>query len=261
MMRNGRLAEVINGPGRLTYQFAVACMLILTASTTVFAQATTDVQTAFAEQLDSLERTWTKGGNPEYFVSAKKVANELKGFGGDEAANAAALLDTLLRKNVESVQVGTTDLAAKASAAREILRAEDETASARAADVKALAGFLGAIRRELIADFVARPVVANVSPPIGGGPRMAGMNPNAIADPVAREAYKAAILENSRNAVLNSRQIVLRDLQADLSQPIIDRLKRFANTDAVGLSLVQEWVETAKLTDAERARVFDSRSP
>jgi hypothetical protein len=256
MMRNGRLA-VVNGLGRLTYKAAAAFMLILAASTSVFAQATTDVQTAFTEKFESLERTWTKGGNPEYFVSAKKVANELKGLGGDEAASAAVLLDTLLRKNVESVQVGTMDLSAKASAAREILRAEDETASARAADVKALAGFLGAVRRELIADFVARPVVANVSPPIGSGPRMAGMNPNAIADPVAREAYRAAILENSRNAVLNSRQIVLKDLQADLSPPIVDRLKRFANKDAVGLSLVQEWVDAAELTDAERALVFD----
>jgi hypothetical protein len=234
-------------------------VLILAASA-IFAQATIDVQTAFAEKLQALERTWTEGGNSEYFVSAKKVANELKGLGGDEAASAAVLLDTLLRKNVQSVEVGTTDLAAKASAAREILRAEDESASARETDVKALAGFLGAIRRELIADFVARPVVANVSPPMGDGPRMAGMNPNAIADPVAREAYRAAILENSRNSVLNSRQIVLHDLQEDFSQPIVDRMKQFAKSDASALSLVQEWVQTADLTNSEHAFVFGDQT-
>jgi hypothetical protein len=259
MMRNGRLA-VVDGLARLTYKSAVACVLIL-ASSTVSAQATIDVRTAFAEKLQFLERTWTEGGNPEYFVSAKKVANELKGLGGDEAASAAVLLDTLLRKNVESVEVGTTDLAAKASAAREILRAQDETASARETDVKALTGFLGAVRRELIPDFVARPVVANVSPPIGAGPRMAGMNPNAIADPVAREAYRAAILENSRNSVLNSRQVVLHDLQEDLSRPIVDRMKQFAKSDASALSLVQEWVQMANLTNSARAFVFDDQTP
>jgi hypothetical protein len=86
------------------------------------------------------------------------------------------------------------------------------------------------------------------------------MNPDAIKDPVAREKYKAALLENSLNAVQNSRQIMLQDLQAEFSQPIVERLKRFANTGEVGLSLVQEWVRTANLTDAERAVVFEGRA-
>jgi hypothetical protein len=254
-MRNGRVA-IMHGLMRLTYKSTLTCVLIWAATATGFTQDTVDVQTAFAQKLESLERTWTEGGNLEYFMQANGVVNGLKGLGDDEAVNAAVLLDTLLRKNVESVEVGTADLSAKAGAAREILRVNNQAAAARPADVKALAGFLGAVRRELIPNFVAKPVTMNVRPPAGDGPRMAGMDPNAIADPVAREKYRAAILENSRSSVLNSRQIMLQDLQADFSQPIVDRLKRFAETDAVGLSLVQTWVETAHLSDAEVALVF-----
>lgn len=260
-MRNGR-PVVVEGLMRLTQLSSLGCVLMLAASVTVFAQDPANVPTSFAQKLSSLERTWTEGGNPEYFSKAANVANELGALEGDHATEAAQLLDVLLRKSVDPLKVGSVDLSAKANAARAILRANGQpTSGARKEEVKALAGFLGGVRRELIPNFIPKPAKPNVKPPVeGAGPRIAGMDPNAIKDPVAREKYKAAILENRRNGVLNSRQIMLQDLQADFSQPIVDRMKRFANTDEVGLSLVQEWVRTANLTDAERAVVFDSQA-
>lgn len=201
-----------------------------------------------------------EGGNREYFSSAPNLANELGALEGAQAAEAAELLDVLLHKRVDPLKAEAVDLSAKANAAREILRANGQQISeARQAQVKGLAGFLGAVRSELIPNFIPKQVTPNVVPPLeGGGFRMAGMNPDAIKDPAAREKYKAAILENSRNGVLNSRQNMLQNLQAVFSRPIVDRMQQFANTDEVGLSLVQEWARTAHLTDAERAVVFGS---
>jgi hypothetical protein len=259
MMRNGRLA-VPKALMRLTHVFAFGCLLMLAASVTGFAQDPASGPASFAQKISSLERTWTEGGNPEYFDKAGNVANELIALEGDHAAEAAQLLDVLLRKSVDPLKVESVDLSAKANAARAILRAQGQpTSGVRQTEVKALARFLGSVRGELIPNFVPKAVTFNVRPPVeGAGPRVAGMDPNAIADPVAREKYKTALLENRRNSVQNSRQIVLRDLQADFSQPIVERMQRFANTDEVALSLVQEWVRTAHLTDIERAVVFSS---
>lgn len=260
MMRNGR--TLLEGLMRLTHMSSLGCVLMLAASVTGFAQEPANVDTSFSQELPSLERTWTEGGNTEYFSQAANLANELGALKGDHATEAAQLLDVLLRKSVDPLKVGAVDLSAKRNAAREILHATGQpTSDARQAEVKALAGFLGAVRRELIPNFIPKPATLNVMPPIEGtGLRIAGMDPNAIKDPVAREKYKAALLQNRRNAVQNSRQIMLQDLQAAFSQPIVERMKRFANTDEVGLSLVQEWAQTAKLTDAERAVVFDHQA-
>ena len=261
MMRNGRPA-VMEGLMRLTHMSSLGCVLMLATSVTGFAQDSANVPTSFAQKLSSLERTWTEGGNPEYFSKAANVANELGALEGDHATEAAKLLDVLLRKSVDPLKVDAVDLSAKRNAARAILHATGQpTSEARQAEVKVLAAFLGAVRREFIPNYIPKPAKLNVMPPVAGaGPRIAGMNADAIKDPVAREKYKAAILENSRNTVQNTRQIMLQDLQADFSQPIIERMKRFANTDAVGLSLVQEWVRTANLSDAERAVVFDDQA-
>lgn len=258
-MRNGRPA-VMEGLMRLTHMSTLGCVLVLATSVTAFAQDPANVPTSFAQKLSSLEHTWTEGGNPEYFGNAADLANELSALKVDHATEAANLLDVLLRKSVDPLKVGAADLSAKAKAARETLGVNRQsTSDVRQEEVKALAGFLGSVRGELIPNFIPKAVKPNVKPPVAGaGPRIAGMDPNAIEDPVAREKYKAAILENRRNGVLNSRQIMLQDLQADFSQPIIERMKRFANTDEVGLSFVQEWVRTAHLTEAERAVVFNS---
>lgn len=90
----------------------------------------------------------------------------------------------------------------------------------------ALAGsFLIRISKELIPNFKPKPVYRNVAPPIRSGPVVIGMNPDGIEDPVAREAYKKAIEENSLNAALNSRQRSLRQLIPNLKEQLTHFLK------------------------------------
>ncbi len=215
---------------------------------------------SFDQDLAALESSWSDGGNVDYFERAAELADGLATQAGAQTDSAGKLLEVLVRKKVESVEVGTADLSAKAKLARQVLRQDGvkRATGARAEEVKPLAMLLGAIREEIQPNFSAKRVTMNVRPPPGSGPSVSGMDPDAIADPVARERYKAAILENRRNNMLNSRQRLLRDMQADFAQPIVDLMRRFADQDSVGLSLVHEWVLTAGLTAAERAVVFSS---
>jgi hypothetical protein len=236
------------------------CVLTLSTYRIGFAQEHSSMSASFARKIASLESTWTEGGNLAYFTKAVSLADELNALPGSQATDAVELLEVLIRKKVESVDVGVNDLSVKAKTAREILQDDSPTTSSlREEKLRALAGFLGSVRQELIADFVAKPVKMNVTPPdSGAGPRIAGMDPNAIADTAAREKYKAAILDNRRHAVLNSRQTMLRNLQAEFTQPILDLMRRTAHSDDMGLNLVQQFATTAQLTASERAVVFNT---
>lgn len=238
----------------------LGCVIAVSPATVCFAQPPAQVANAmsFDQELAALEGSWSEGGNVEYFAKAADLADGLTKQGATQTASAAKLLDVLVRKRVESIEVGTADLSTKTKVVRQMLREDGagRSTGVRAEDAKSLAMLLGAVREEIVPNFSAKRVTMNVRPPAGSGPSVSGMNPDAIADPVARERYKAAILENRRNNVLNSRQRMLREMQTDFAQPIVDLMRQFANQDSVGLSLVQEWVGIARLTSAERAVVF-----
>ncbi len=240
----------------------VGCVIAVSPAMVCLAQPPAQMANvkSFDQALAALESSWSEGGSVEYFARAADLADGLTTQAGARTDSAGKLLEVLVRKKVESVEVGTADLSTKANLARQMLREDDAGRSigVRAEDVKALAMLLGAVREEILPNFSAKRVTMNVRPPAGSGPSVSGMNPDAIADPVARERYKAAILENRRNNMLNSRQRLLRDMQADFAQPIVDRMRQFANQDSVDLSLVQEWVRTARLTGVERNIVFSS---
>ena len=238
----------------------LVCVLSLSTYTIGFAQDQASMSASFARKIASLESTWTEGGNSAYFAKAASLADELNALPGSQVTEATELLRVLVRKKVESIDIGVDDLSVKAKTAREILNDDTSaTSGLREEKLSALAGFLGSVRQELMADFVAKPVTMNVMPPdSGGGPRIAGMDPNAIADIGAREKYKAAILKNRQHAVLNSRQTMLRNLQVEFTQPIVDLMRHIAHSDDIGLSLVQQAATTAQLTDGERVTVFNT---
>lgn len=240
----------------------VGCVIAVCPAIVCLAQPPAQMARAksFDQELVALESSWSEGGNVAYFARAAELADGLATQAGAQTDSAGKLLEVLVRRKVESVEVGTADLSAKAKLARQMLREDDvgKSIGARAEEVKPLAMLLGAVREEVLPNFSAKRVTMNVRPPRGSGPGVSGMDPDAIADPVARERYKAAILENRRNAMLNSRQRLLRDMEADFAPPIVDLMRQFANQDSVGLSLVQEWVRTARLTGVERSIVLSS---
>lgn len=63
-------------------------------------------------------------------------------------------------------------------------------------------------------------VNANVSPPAGVGPAMAGMNPDAIKDPALRQQYLDLIAENQRINLKNGQQRELRRSLDDITRSI-----------------------------------------
>ena len=79
-----------------------------------------------------------------------------------------------------------------------------------------LSEFLGKVRGEMIPGYMPKKVTANVMPPVDttgrDGPRISGMDPDAIKDPAAREHYIQAIRENSLNNACNTRQSMLSDI-------------------------------------------------
>ncbi|MGH8239787.1 MAG: hypothetical protein ACREXP_22635, partial [Steroidobacteraceae bacterium] len=126
--------------------------------------------------------------------------------------------------------------------------------------IRLLAKLLGQIRQELIPEYVPQRVVMNVRPPAGAGDMrsIAGMNPEAIKDPVARERYKAAIRENSAKAVQNNRQATLRRMETEFARGIVGYLRGAAENPGALRQTVFQSIDQARLTPQERAEVMAS---
>lgn len=61
--------------------------------------------------------------------------------------------------------------------------------------------------------------------------RVAGMDPKAIANLVAREKYKGAILKNQLNNLMNERQGQLHHMETQFAKPIVEYMNRVAASD------------------------------
>ena len=83
-------------------------------------------------------------------------------------------------------EIGSADLAAIRGLAEVLLAQQNVPDAQRRTSMSMLADVLGRVRREAIHAYEHRPVFANVAPP-PGVPGMAGMAPEAISDPVARQ--------------------------------------------------------------------------
>ncbi len=220
------------------------------------------------DEVRQLERNWKAdvgSQEREYYVGAQRIAAELAD-GNQATANAAALelLGNLVSKRAESREVrdadfdvGAVDLVATATVTRFLLANDSVSMEQRHQKVRLLANVLGAFRAEAVPAYAPKRVVSNVAQP-AGVPGAAGMDPEAIADPVAREKYKAAIRENQLNNLMNQRQQALQGMEGELAKPIVEYMSRVAAIDGTAASIVRRAVVDARLTDAEKAQVMRS---
>lgn len=234
-------------------------------------QGSTSVSSTLDKEVTQLELTWTPGvgiREHEYYARAGKFADGLS-IHEQVIANAAAvkLLSNLLSKKTESFEtreadfdVGAADLVAMEKLARFLLGNDNVLIKQRREKLTLLAKLLGRVRAEIVPDYVAKRVVANVGPP-AGVPGMAGMNPEAIADPVAREKYKAAILKNQLNNLMNERQGQLHYMETQFAKPIVEYISRVAASDRAARDIVHQAVLDARLTPLENTEVAQALKP
>jgi hypothetical protein len=121
---------------------------------------------------------------------------------------------------------------------------------------KMVASYLGEVRLAMIPGYKPAEVELNVLPPVGKGPRIAGMDPKAIRDPDARREYERAISENNERAQLNELQlVVLPNIERTMKRAFVDYTRKLfaqvgdAKTEAGVLAGL------ARLTELEKAEL------
>lgn len=220
------------------------------------------------DRVTRLELTWKAGSGRlenDYYVGARSIGNDLVGI-DQSIANPVAL--TLLRNifakssrdfdgmRDADLDVGSSDLEAIWTLARYLVDHDVVPVAIRNDKVMALAMVLGSIRGELQPDYVEKQVYENVMPPDGEGIRIAGMNPESIADAGAREKYKDAIRQNQLNNLSNKRQRALHRMEEELATPIVEYLARIAASGSSGLTAARDSASVARLTQSEKTRVL-----
>ncbi len=234
-------------------------------------QESTSVTSTIAEQVAELELWWYPGIGTqeyEYYVRAGRIARDL--FRHEPiAANAVALQlqSNLLAKRADSFEVreadfevGAADLGAMAEVARYLLAEGNASIGPQHQKIRPFAKLLGIVRAEIVPDYIPKRVVSNVASP-AGVPGMAGMDPEAIADPVAREKYKAAIRENQLNNLMNKRQQTLHEMETEFARRIVEYMSRAAAADSASGNIVRQSIIDARLTDTEKAEVMRALQP
>ena len=216
------------------------------------------------EQVSQNEDMWKAGKTSEYYQRATEIIKDIKGAAASGRTNlnevAATLLDNLLSKEVRIEEVDdhfeVEDLSAMERVAGYLNLRQASSANERQRVGRLLSRYLGRIRKELIPDFKPNPTVQNVIPPPGTpGPMIAGMDPDAIDDPVAKAKYKAAIRQNHLDAVQNGRQLFLARCDVIAREQIINYLVEATNAGALTSADLAECVKSATLTEDEKKEV------
>lgn len=210
-----------------------------------------------ARRVADLELTWRDGSGDrqyEYYVAASVIARDLFRYEQADANSAAlVLLDNLMAKRGEprpevsdsDFEVGAADLIAIGDVARYLLAPGNAASGPQEPKVRPFSRVLGLVRSEILPGYTPKPATMNVPPPAGkGGMTFTGMDPNAIADPVAREKYKAEIRQNRLNNLSNKRQRQrqLQRMETEFAKPVVAYLSRVALLKPDARNLIREAV-------------------
>ncbi len=216
----------------------------------------------FDKRLAKLEDLWCKGHAEQFYLEAVSFANDIAALSGQQDASglSARLLNSLLSKNIKGkeIEVGVTDLNVQELLAKLVITNQDVSIEQRRANALILSEYLGLIRTEIIANFRPLWVSANVAPPRNAGQFvMAGMNPDAITDPVVRAEYVEAKKQNRRYGMINTRQRELSRLETRISKLVIDYIADtvYVDSGGGGGQLVNVYCNNARVTAEEARRI------
>jgi hypothetical protein len=213
------------------------------------------------KQISQLEGLLEAGKTDDYWAEAARMTRELVAAPPSDAGSKVArrLFKSLLTKGAKLPKTGTDDLFTMQKLASYLLSNTNASAEERRATVPLMCAYLGEIRNETVPNYERKPVTRNVAPPPDvPGPAAAGMDPDAISDPVARAKYKEAIRKNRENILMNTRQTVLRRMNVEMSAPIVDYMIAIFRTPDTPHTLVDECIRNARLTAEETKKVEDA---
>lgn len=145
-------------------------------------KASAESRASLDSKLDELELMWKPGQAGAYFARAREI------------------VESLPYESSGPAQVGATDLRVMTTLAGFLSAPATVPADLEQQKVRLLATLLGRLRNERVTEYVWQEVYLNVAPPPGVR-GTAGMSPDAIEDPAAREQYKAAGRENRAKAL------------------------------------------------------------
>lgn len=251
---------------------AVLCCFVSVASPNGASAATPSPSKAsesLTAQLEQLERVWHDGKHSQYFSRADEIIKRLPYEASQEAQpGGLKLLSAMLAKKIPSsddddwkqaVNVGSADIRAMTMLGRFLAGNAEISADLEQQKVRLLATLLGRLRGERIPGYVPEKMSLNVRPPAGVR-GMAGMSPDAIEDPVAREQYRAAIRENSLKGLRYKRQRALEESEKIVARPIVEHLSQAAGNDGAVANAVVSSIALARLSESEKEEVLKKRS-
>jgi hypothetical protein len=236
----------------------VIIILLLITRVNLCFSADKDSIPEYDKQILQVEELWKQGNIHEYYAKTANIVGDIMANSQkiDQNKAAAKLFDNLISKETKITDVGIDDLSAMQKLASYLISNVTVSIEERRTNVLLLAKYLGKIRKEKVPNFKPKPVVANVSPPVGT-PGMAGMRPEAISDPVARAKYEASIRENQENALMNSRQSELRNIDVEMSRPIINYIIQTFHASDISSANFIDCMNSAELDDKEKEKVVN----
>ena len=233
--------------------FLVLPLALALPFSSALAMGTNDVPGAFAEQMQDIESLNQSGQSDTFATKIKELAKSAFHEPEKYPSDAPAKILDLLTDNMTNSASGELPSIGE-QLVLNIIQSDRNMTLQSQDDARSVASFLGAIRSERIPNFVPLPVVANVAPP-DNVPGFAGMDPNAISDPGAKEKYLEAISSNERNNSINRRQAQLEKVDRLISGRVLDYVCKVAKKFNVPPSEVDQWAALGKFNENEKARI------
>ena len=212
----------------------------------------------YDKQLSHLEDIWRTGSKGDYYREAAGIAAAIRAdsANADHYKPAADLLESLLSKRAAQLRLDTNGLWSMNQLASCLLSKHIASVDERRTNARLLSRFLGRVRQETVPHYKPEPVYANVRLPEGVY-GFAGMDPEAISDPVGRAKYKASIQKNEDNGIMNERQSFLQSTDREIGKAVINYMVEAFSAGTASPVLLEECMKSARLTDAEKKVVTD----
>lgn len=236
---------------RIVWGYALFVVSLLVHGEVCFGQKKEAV--SMDTKISGAEDAWNQGNHSKYYSNAAAIAREIKANPSKANMNgpASKLLGSLLSKQADLKEVGTSDLSTMKVLAACLASNDDASINERRLTVRLLCKYLGKVRKERVPDFKPKPVEENVAPP-PGVPGFAGMSPDAIKDPAARAKYEQAIRENQDSARQNSRQAELEGMEWAMHKQLKSYMLRTFKASDVSSTELLQCMSEASFDEKER---------
>lgn len=225
--------------------FRMATVLALSSATSANGD---EVGTAFLARFNYL---WNLECKEEYYTKALAFSQQIESGEIENGERAYFMLKHILSRDTSPAGSYSPDLHAMKHLSLYLMLAPESKVAWHADVARVVSRVLGGVRDEMIADYEPLPVFLNIMPQDVEGFAFAGMRPEAIDDPAARERYEKALKQNAMNARMNQRQRSLGRIERILKWSVIQYLREARRSGVLAEDILDECILLARLVDAE----------